>query len=211
METTRDVGRAAALLRAGSIVAYPTETFYGLGALASARATLARLGSAKLRPPGKPLPLVAADRAMLEGVVERFEAAAEALAARFWPGPLTLVLPARAGLPPEIAAAGAVGVRVPGAAVTRDLCRLAGGPVTSTSANLSGGAPVARAVDLDPALLAAIDGVLDAGECPGGAPSTVVAIERGAARLIREGAIHWAAILAALGPQGPLAAGEGLI
>jgi L-threonylcarbamoyladenylate synthase len=195
-EITRDVRRAAEVLRRGGIVAYPTETFYGLGALASSGAALARLASAKLRAEGKPLPLLAADREMLAAVVARLDPVAAALADRFWPGPLTLVLPAAEGLAPEISADGTVGVRVPGSAPARELSRLAGGPITSTSANPAGLPPPVRAGDLDPGLLRRIDAVLDGGETPGGLPSTVVAVEDGAVRLLRAGAVPWDEVLA---------------
>lgn len=203
-EVTRDVRRAAEVLRGGGIVAYPTETFYGLGALASSREALARLAAAKLRPEGKPLPLLAADREMVAGVVARLGPAAAALADRFWPGALTLVLPAAAGLAPEIAVAGTVGVRVPGSAAARELSRLAGGPITSTSANLAGGPPPIRPADLDPGLLRRIDAVLDGGETPGGLPSTVVAVEQGGVRLLRAGAVPWDEVLAASVPTSRL-------
>lgn len=196
---TRDVGRAAEVLRAGGLVVYPTETFYGLGALVAAPAALARLASAKLRPEGKPLPLVAADLAMARSVAAGFPEGAARLAARFWPGPLTLVLPAAPGLPPEVAGDGTVGVRVPGSATARQLSRLAGGPLTSTSANPSGGPPVTRPQDLDPGLVSLVEAVLDGGEVPGGLPSTVVAVGPDGPRLLRVGAVAWEAVLAAWG------------
>jgi L-threonylcarbamoyladenylate synthase len=197
---TREAGRAAEALRAGGLVVYPTETFYGLGALASSAAAVARLAAAKLRVEGKPVPLVAAGLAMARAVAASFPPRAERLAARFWPGPLTLVLPAAAGLPPEVAGDGTVGVRVPGSALARELSRLAGGPITSTSANPSGGPPVTRPEDLDRGLLSSVEVVLDGGEVPGGLPSTVVAVEPGGLRLLRAGAVPWEAVLAASGP-----------
>jgi L-threonylcarbamoyladenylate synthase len=197
---TRDVGRAAELLRAGGLVVYPTETFYGLGALAASASAVARLMAAKLRPEGKPVPLVAADLAMARALAAAFAPRAERLAARVWPGPLTLVLPAAPGLPPEVAGDGTVGVRVPGSALARELSRLAGGPLTSTSANPSGGPPITRPDDLDPGLLAHVDAVLDGGTVPGGLPSTVVAVEPGGLRLLRAGAVPWEAVLAGAEP-----------
>lgn len=191
------VDAAAAVLRRGGIVAYPTETFYGLGALATDRAALARLGASKLRPAGKPLPLIAADEAQVATLATLADPVARALAARFWPGPLTLVLPAAAGLDPAIAGpAATVGIRVPGAPLARALARAAGAPIVSTSANLAGEPPVTRADRLSPALLVAIDGVVDGGETPGGVPSTVVAVEAGRVRLVREGAVPWREVAA---------------
>lgn len=183
------IAHAAALLRGGGIVAYPTETFYALGALASRPDALARLGAAKLRPEGKPLPLIAADAAQVRAIASLDGPLAE-LAARFWPGPLTLVLPAAAGLDPALTAGdGTVAVRVPGSEVARALALEAGGALVSTSANLSGGPPPVGPAELSRALLAGIDCVLDAGPAPGGLPSTIVALERGELRLLRAGAI----------------------
>ncbi|MBI5069810.1 MAG: threonylcarbamoyl-AMP synthase [Deltaproteobacteria bacterium] len=194
-----DLAGAAALLRAGGIVAYPTETFYGLGALWHRREALQRLAAAKLRPAGKPLPLLCADRAQLAEVAGPLPPAAERLAARFWPGPLTLVLPAAAGVPEEITAGTAtVGARIPGCALARALASAAGGALVSTSANPSGGPPPRRAGELAPEILAAIDGVLDGGATPGGLPSTVVALGRDGPALVRAGVIPWDAVQGAL-------------
>lgn len=198
--STRDPGRAAERLRAGGLVVYPTETFYGLGALAASAVAVARLAAAKRRAGDMPLPLVAADLAAARAVTAAFPPLAERLAARFWPGPLTLVLPAAPGLPPEVAGEGTVGVRVPGSALARELSRLAGGPLVSTSANLSGGPPVTRPADLDQGLVGLVDCVLDGGETPGGLPSTVVAIEPGGPRLLRAGAVSWERLVASLAP-----------
>jgi L-threonylcarbamoyladenylate synthase len=195
---TPDVPIAAAALRRGGLVAYPTETFYGLGALATLPAALARLAAAKLRPEGKPLPLVAADEAMAFALWREVPTEARVLARAFWPGPLTLVAAAAAGLPGPVTAEGTVAVRVPGSDLARDLCRHAGGPVVSTSANPSGGAPPVEAEALDPWLLDRIDLVLDGGPTPGGLPSTVVDLSGPRARLVRAGAVPWAAVEAAL-------------
>lgn len=194
---TRDVALAAAALRRGSLVVYPTETFYGLGALATLPGAIARLGDAKLRPAGKPLPLVAADSpaafALWAGVPDE----ARLLAARFWPGPLTLVVAAAGGLPGAVTLGGEVGVRVPGSEVARELARLAGGPLVSTSANPSGDPPPDSVEALDPDLLARVDLVLDAGRTPGGLPSTVVRVAAGDLRLVRAGAVTWEEVEAA--------------
>ncbi len=200
-ELTRRVEEAAAVLRSGGLVAYPTETFYGLGALASCAPALARLAAAKLRPEGKPLPLLAATPEAAFALASAVPPLALRLAGRFWPGPLTLVLPAAAGLAREITAGlGTVGVRVPGSEVARELSRLAGGPLISTSANLSGGPPPARAADLAPALRARLDGILDAGPTPGGLPSTLVDVSGSALRLVRAGAVPWGDVEAACAP-----------
>jgi len=194
-----DLAAAAACLAGGGIVAYPTETYWALGALFSREEALARLVRAKLRPAGKPLPLLAADRGQVSRVAAPLSPEAERLALRFWPGPLTLVVPAAPGVPEAIlAGTGVVGVRIPGSEVARALAAAAGGPLVSTSANPSGGPPPVSAADLDPALRGSIDGVLDAGPSPGGLPSTVVEVSGGGVRLLRPGAVPWAAVEEAL-------------
>jgi len=195
---TRDVAEAASALRRGSLVVYPTETFYGLGALATLPAALARLAAAKLRPADKPLPLVAADDAMAFALWAAVPAEARVLAGAFWPGPLTLVAAAAPGLPGPVTLGGAVGVRVPGSELARELCRLAGGPVISTSANPSGGPAPASVEELDPELLSRVDLVLDGGSTSGGLPSTVVQVGEGGPRLLRAGAVPWEAVEAVL-------------
>jgi L-threonylcarbamoyladenylate synthase len=193
------ISEAAAVLRRGGVIAYPTETFYGLGALASDGAAVARLVRAKGRPDGKPLPLLGADLAQLEAVAE-FSPLARLLAAAFWPGPLTLVLPARPGLHPAITGgSGTVGVRVTSGAVASALAVAAGGALVSTSANPSGQPPPTTATGLDGALRARLDLVLDGGATPGGRPSTVVAIEEGRLTLLRPGAVDVEAVRAAAG------------
>jgi L-threonylcarbamoyladenylate synthase len=183
------VEAAAAALRRGGVVAYPTETFYGLGALAADGAAVERLVRVKGRPDGKPLPLLAAGLDQLEAVAE-LPALARRLGAAFWPGPLTLVVPARPGLHPAITGGGAtVGVRVTSSPVAAALAAAAGGALVATSANLAGEPPAATPAGLDPALVARLDLVLDGGPAPGGLASTVVAVEGEGLRLLRAGAI----------------------
>jgi L-threonylcarbamoyladenylate synthase len=189
-DLTRQIRLAAGCLRDGGIVVYPTETFYGLGSLAESGDALARLVAAKLRPAGKPLPLIAADLAQAEGVASLASPLARRLAARFWPGPLTLVLPAAAGLDPILTGGtGTIAVRVPASDVARALAHEARGPIVSTSANLSGERPPTRISELSPDLLARVDAVVDGGTTPGGHASTVVSLLSGALALVRAGAI----------------------
>jgi L-threonylcarbamoyladenylate synthase len=193
------IAGAAAALRRGEVIAYPTETFYGLGALAADGAAVERLLRAKTRPDGKPLPLLGADLAQLEAVA-RFSPLALRLAADFWPGPLTLVLPARPGLHPALTGGGeTVGVRVTSGEVAAALARAAGGALVATSANPAGQPPPTTAAGLDPALRARLDLVLDAGATPGGSPSTVVAVEEGRLVLLRAGAVAMEGVWAAAG------------
>jgi L-threonylcarbamoyladenylate synthase len=197
-ELAARLASAAACLRGGGIVVYPTETFYGLGTLASLPGALARLAAAKLRPAGKPLPLIAADRGQVEEVASLVSPLARRLAGRFWPGPLTLVLPAARGLD-EILTGGSdtIAVRIPGSDVARALAARAGGPLVSTSANLSGEPPPTRIDQLSAELVARVDLVLDGGATPGGLPSTVVSALGGAPELVRSGAVPFAEVEAA--------------
>jgi L-threonylcarbamoyladenylate synthase len=192
------IEQAALVLRRGGIVVYPTETLYALGARADDAAALLRLARAKLRPEGKPLPLLAGDLSQVLRVA-RLEGAAARVAARLWPGPLTLVLPAVPELDVAVTAgSGTVGIRVPGSNVARALALRAGFALVSTSANPAGGPPPAKVEDLHPDLLAQVDHVLDGGPTPGGAASTVVRIEGSVVHVLREGVIPSAAVEAAV-------------
>jgi L-threonylcarbamoyladenylate synthase len=193
-ELAARVEAAAEVLRRGGIVVYPTETVYALGARADDEAALERLGRAKLRPEGKPLPLLAADLEQVRRVA-RLEGTAARVAARLWPGPLTLILQALPSLPAAVTAgSGTVGLRIPGSAVARALASLAGFPLVSTSANLAGGAAPSRVSELDPALRLRVDHVLDGGPTPGGPPSTVARLDGAVIRVLREGAVSRDAI-----------------
>lgn len=192
---------AAALLR-GELVCYPTETFYALGCDARNPQAVARLRLAKGREGHKPLPCIVADMEQLLEIVPKLDAQARALTSAYWPGPLTLCLPAKKGLPAGVVnAAGEMAVRSPGHAIARELASLVG-PLVSTSANLSGEAPARRAEALSPKVLQVAAGVLTEGEPPaGGAPSTIIrCLGDGNLELLREGAIA-AEILTANGWQ----------
>lgn len=194
------VRRAIGHLFAGGVVIGPTESAYGLFALATRPEATARVAALKGRPTGQPLPLVVGDAGGLGRIAEPPNDAELRLMRTFWPGPLTLVLRARPGLPEEVTAGtGTVGVRMPPHPVTLALC-LAAGPLTATSANLSGG-PLARAVEeIDPALLEHDVFVVDGGRCPDARPSTVARVsEAGEVEVLREGPItrgQLAAVLA---------------
>jgi L-threonylcarbamoyladenylate synthase len=199
------VAAAAAVLRRGGLVAYPTETWYGLGALASDGAAVERVVHAKRRPEEKPLPLLAADLAQVEALAD-LPPLARRLAAAFWPGPLTLVVPVRPGVRLHRAitgGSGTVGIRVSSGPVSAALARAAGGALVATSANLSGEPPVAEVAALDPALVARLDLVLDGGTAPGGLPSTVVAVAGDSLTLLRAGAVPAEALTAVRDARGP--------
>ena len=194
---------AAASLTRGGVVIFPTETLYAIGCRADKARACARIREVKGRPGGSPLPLLAADRHQAARAV-RLEAAPECLLAVFWPGPLSLLLPALPGIAPEARnGEGLAALRVTSHALAARLAALAGFALTASSANFSGAAPAARAQDLDAAFLAALAradieaGLLAAAtpeeEPRGGAPSTLAqpcaGPESVSLRLLREGAV----------------------
>jgi L-threonylcarbamoyladenylate synthase len=181
---------AASVLRAGGLVAFPTETFYGLGAHALDEAAVARVFRVKGRPGDKPLLVLVDSLAMVEQVARDVPARARRLMRRHWPGALTLVLPAQPGLPEALTAGtGTIGVRLSGHLVARALVTAAGAPVTAPSANPHGVASP-RAADEVVALLGdRLDLVLDGGHTPGGPASTVLDLTRTPAVVLRVGAI----------------------
>lgn len=192
------VQRAAIAVREGHIVAFPTDTFYGLAVDPVSAAAIAHLFEVKGRPAERAVPLVAADAADVERLVVPLRGHAAELARRFWPGPLSLVLPAPENLTHAAAANGTLAVRVPGSEVARDLARSAGGLITATSANLSGMPPAATADAVIAALGESVAIVLDAGPAPGGMPSTIVDARERFVRLVREGAVPWNRVLESL-------------
>jgi L-threonylcarbamoyladenylate synthase len=195
------LAEAARLLSAGRTVAFPTETVYGLGADATDPAAVARIYAAKERPRFNPLiaHLAGAEAARAQGV---FDAAASRLAEAFWPGPLTLVVPAGPGCTVcDLARAGlaSVALRVPGNAVARDLLARVARPVAAPSANRSGRVSPTCAAHVLADLDGRIDAVLDGGIAPVGVESTVVACLGGPPRLLRPGGVTRADLERVLG------------
>jgi L-threonylcarbamoyladenylate synthase len=192
LESEEGLKTAAAALRAGRLVAFPTDTFFALGASALDATAVRRIFRAKGRADGSPIPVLVASTEDAAAVVTEFPEAAAALARKFWPGPLTLVLPARREVSVEVTAGrGAVGVRVPAHDLARRLISLTSVPVTGTSANISGQPPCKTAAEVLAQLDGRVDHILDA-PCGGHTmPSTVVDFASGRMRLIREGAIAY--------------------
>ncbi|MEM9723986.1 MAG: L-threonylcarbamoyladenylate synthase, partial [Pseudomonadota bacterium] len=196
------LSRAAALLRSGGLVAFPTETVYGLGADARDDRAVARVFAAKGRPQFNPLIVHTQD---LEAAAEIAElsAMARAVAERFWPGPLTLVA-RRLGSISDLAAAGldTVAVRVPAPERTRRLIEAAGGAVAAPSANPSGRLSPTDAAAVAEGLGDAVDLILDGGPCAVGVESTIIAVTEPGPRLLREGGVPREALEAALEAMG---------
>jgi len=207
------IERAAACLRAGGLVAFPTETVYGLGVHALDRGAVTRLFEAKGRPSSDPLIVHVASTAQARALSVRFSPTAEALAARFWPGPLTLVLPKATVVPDEVTAGlASVALRVPSHPVALALLVAAGVPVAAPSANLFSRPSPTRAAHVLADLDGRIDMVLDSGATTVGVESTVVDLSADVPRLLRPGGISREALVAVLGSTrleeaGPVHAG----
>ncbi|MFZ0678530.1 L-threonylcarbamoyladenylate synthase [Candidatus Binatus sp.] len=187
-----------AALQTGELVVYPTETFYAIGADAFSSIALRRLFEVKGREPGRPVGLIAADIAMAFSVAREIPIDARRLADAFWPGPLTLVLPARDSIAPELAGPDGVGVRVSPNPVARALSAGIGRPITATSANLSGEAPASTLEEARSGLGGKVKVYLEGGKLMASAPSTVVAFNQTGWKMVRLGAISERQIAIAL-------------
>lgn len=182
--------RAAQLVRGGAVIAFPTDTVYGLGASADDEVAQKRIYQIKGRPVGMPLILMVAAESQLEGLVH-VDSRAEAMMRRWWPGPLTLILHAMGG--------GTLGVRIPKHEVALGLLRHSG-PLMTTSANLHGREPAMNPAEAE--LLSGVMAVVDGGVAPGGTASTVLDLTGPEPHVLREGAIATPELL---GPPPPRA------
>jgi L-threonylcarbamoyladenylate synthase len=178
------------VIASGGVIAYPTDTFYGLGADPDNPAAVKRLFGIKGRQKDQPVLLLIADPADAGRWAAEITPGAAEIMKRYWPGPLTLVFTARGGVLPELTAGtGTIGLRVPGSVLARDLIRFLGHALTGTSANLSGRSSLRTAQETAEEIGSLVDLVLDGGETAGGAASTVLDVTADAPRLIRAGAV----------------------
>ena len=208
METKRltsgEAGKAAALLRAGGLVALPTETVYGLAADATQEKAVQANYDAKGRPEAKPLNVLVDGMAMVETVCRDIPADAYQLAEAFWPGPLTMILWGKGTLPPIVPAGGGTqGVRCPNHPDTLAVIKALGRPLACPSANLSGQPSPKSADDVLAQLGGNIDAVLDGGPCTVGVESTILDLTASPYRILRQGGLGREKIEAVLG-QGAL-------
>jgi len=194
------VTRAAELLRAGEVVALPTETVYGLAANACDRDAVRRIFEIKGRPAGNPVIVHVASLEMARDCVSAWPAVADRLAAAFWPGPLTLVLPRAAHIPDAVAAGGStVGVRWPNHPLIQAVIQACGFPLAAPSANLSTGLSPTRAEHVRRSLGNRVPLIIDGGPAQVGIESTVVDLSESSLRVLRPGMIHAESLVAAAG------------
>ncbi len=191
---------AVAALKRGEVIVYPTETLYGLGADALNGAAVEKVFQLKGRDPDNPIPVLVADRDMLGALVAVIPPLAEKLMASFWPGPLTLVLPARKNISMALLNAdGGIGARISSEPVATELVRALGRPLTATSANPSGQPPARTVQQAKDYFAGVIDVFIDAGELTSRTGSTVVEFGANGVRIIREGKIGMSELQSAVG------------
>jgi L-threonylcarbamoyladenylate synthase len=199
------LAEAARVLRSGGLVAFPTETVYGLGANALDASAVARIFAAKGRPANNPLIVHLADVSQIQLVAANWPESAACLAERFWPGPLTLVLPKRDTVPDQVTAKGpTVAVRVPAHPVAQALLRAAGLPIAAPSANRSTELSPTQAEHVLRGLEGRIEMLLDGGPTSGGIESTVLNLTTIPPRLLRPGPIRVAELEAVIGALAPV-------
>ena len=189
---------ASDILRKGGLVVFPTDTVYGLAALARDAKAVARLYAAKQRPPHMPIPVMVADPEAVLAIAHPAPGFWE-LADLFWPGPLTIILPKTDALPPIVTAGGdTVALRIPDHPLALALLRTVGEPLAVTSANLSGQAPARTAHEARMQLDGRIEALVEGGDAPGGEPSTIVDLTHTPFRILRRGPIAEHQLRAAL-------------
>jgi L-threonylcarbamoyladenylate synthase len=184
------IKQASAIILKGGVIAFPTETFYGLGAEAFNEQALRRIFEIKGREEGKPLLLLLAEKSWVAPLVKRIPPLAQKLMDNFWPGPLTLVFEAQTHLSPLITGnTGKVGLRISSNSLTQKLVQTVGKPITGTSANLSGEPSLSTAQEVMETLGNKVEAILNGGKTAGGLGSTVLDISGPSPMIIREGAI----------------------
>ncbi len=190
-----ELARAVVVIKQGGVVAFPTETYYGLAVDPFNRQALERLFQIKQRPAAKPILTLIAELGQLPLLAADTPRLFSPLMAKYWPGPLTLVFPAISGLSSILTAGtGTVGVRISSHPVAQAMVQLAAMPITATSANISGRPPALNVLDIKEQFGDKVDLVVDGGSTPGGSGSTVVSCEQNGLMLLRQGVLPFACL-----------------
>ena len=185
----REIEKGVRILKRGGVIAFPTDTVYGLGGDAFNSRAVERIYDIKKRPKHQQLPLLIADTSQLTAMAGEIPRIAWFLAERFWPGGLTLVLPKADSLPAYLSPGRSIALRVPNHPVCLALIQHLGNPIIGTSANISGQAPALTAAEVQQQLGEKIDFIIDGGKCPGGKESTVVDVSSQELVILRRGLI----------------------
>jgi len=184
------IAEASRIILNGGVIVFPTQHLYGLGADAMNIKAVDRVFEIKQRPYHKPLLVLIPDQKDLTRLVQHISPAAECIMAKLWPGAITLVFKAKETLPENLmAGTGKIGIRMPQHPVALALSKAVGGPITATSANITGGLGCSTILDIDPRIADNVDLILDAGTLKGGTGSTVVDVTVDPPIILREGAI----------------------
>lgn len=184
------IERAVDILRKGGVIAYPTETFYGLGADAFNEKTIEKIFTIKGRDVKNPVSVIIGNESGLHDLIAEIPESARLLIKRFWPGPLTLVFRASPAVPPLLTAGtGKIAIRISSHPIATALAQALRHPITATSANLSGARECTTAEEVMRELGGRIDAVIDGGTTPGGKGSTIVDLTRTPPKILREGAV----------------------
>lgn len=190
LEEGRALEEAITTVQQGGVVAFPTDTVYGIGASLSQLDALARIYNIKGRSHDKPIPILVARPDVIDTLTDEPDPELIALAHRFWPGPLTIILPGKDGLPAEVLAPdGTFGVRIPDHSVPLTIAQHNGGAIATTSANRSGMPPATTAKAIEEMLGDSLDLILDGGIAPGDTASTVIRREGATISVLREGSV----------------------
>jgi L-threonylcarbamoyladenylate synthase len=198
-DMAEQISRGAEVLRSGGIVAYPTDTVYGLGADIYNDNAVKKVFAAKARPLNLPMPVLIANNSDAMALIEQQPDVAQVLMDKFWPGGLTIIFKRNTSLQ-SIVLAGSekIGIRVPGHALTRKLIELAGGPIAGTSANLHDKPDALTATEVKSQLGSSVDLIIDGGACPGGIESTIIDVTVNPPAIVRQGIIPLEAINAVI-------------
>ncbi len=188
--------QAVSILEKGGVVAFPTETYYGLAVDPFNEKALKRLFTIKQRDPQKPILVLIHEINQLSSMADAIPERYQSLMKKYWPGPLTLIFPARNTISPLLTCgSGTVGIRISSHPIAQHLCKLWGKPLTATSANISGETPADSAKAVRSGLGNKVDFIVDGGKSPAGGSSTIVGLKKGNLRLIRPGKLDVSMII----------------